>query len=274
LQFYFNEEGIIQDENAFEELITIKIGGDNRTARRTWTLRDRTNPNILDNFEWYYSGRAGKFGLRRLDDGSIQIEPSFHMIQVEKELGFTIVGLEKLGYFDYERTSYRFESVHGIVNNEVGLLVTSVSLWDIRMKDFEDGSRVARCLDENGRYGLVSRDPIGLVMEKGYAYIGEFHNGVARMSKKGKVSGSTKRKDKTRGLGNLEVALNEMIASNSLLDYTLYDKEFETEAQIVCEDCTWGYVDTTGKIVVEPQYSFARDFVNEVGIVSLDNKWG
>ncbi len=272
--FYFDKEGIIQDENSFEELITIKIGGDNRTARRRWTLTDRINPNILENFEWYYSGRARKFGLRRLDDGSIQIEPSFHNIQVEKELGFTIVGLEKLGYFDYERTSYRFESVHGIVNNEVGLLVTPVNLWDIRLKDFDNGSRVARYLDENGRYGLVSKDPIGVMPEKGYAYIGEFHNGVARMSKRGRISGSTKRKDKDRGLGNLDIALNEMIASNSLLDYTLYDQEFESEAQIICEECTWGYVDTTGAVVVEPQYSFARDFVNEVGIVSLDNKWG
>ena len=272
--FYFDEEGIIQDENSFKELITIKIGGENRVARRTWTTIDRINPNILENFEWFYSGRARRFGLRRLDDGSIQIEPTFHNIQVEKELGFTIVGIEKLGYFDYERTSYRFESVHGIVNNEMGLLVSPVNLWDVRIKDFDDGSRVARCLNENGRYGLVSRDPIGLIVEKDYAFIGEFHNGLARMSKKGRVSGSTKSKDKDRGLGNLEIALNDMIAINSLLDYTLYDREFETEAQIVCEDCTWGYVDTTGEVVVQPQYSFARDFVNEVGIVSLENKWG
>ncbi|MFK7809495.1 MAG: WG repeat-containing protein [Saprospiraceae bacterium] len=274
--YTYDENGVPEDVQEFDDAFTINFSGVKKQARRS--LRQFTgnrNDFVLQNFEWFFSSRDDRWGLRRLDDGSEQIAPSFDWISIERELGLTIVGLEKFSYFDFERTSYRFEMVYGVVNNEVGLLVTEISLWDIRLSDFyEKNSKVARCVFQDGRHGLISRNPVGKIVQKGYAFIGEFNDGVARMSKKGRISGTTKRKELPKGLGNLNTFLDSIMAPSSMMDYTLYDQEFRREAQLLCENCSWGYVDTTGSVVVTPQYDHAEEFTSEVGMVELENKWG
>lgn len=270
--FHFNEEGLSTDQNSFKEHFTITIGGKNRAMLRTTSATQSDPDYLLENFEWFYSSKMDKWGLRKLADGKIQIEPTFDEIRVEKRHGFTIVGVEKFEYYNFERTAYRFEMMYGVVNNSVGLIVTPVSLWDIRLSDFDKGLDVARCVFSNGRHGLISKKKIGKVLKRDYAYIGEFHNGVARMSIKGRLSGSFKQK--AHRLERLPSYLNGLLSTNYMMDYTLYDREFDADAYLVCDECTFGYIDTAAQVVVEPQYTFARNFVNNVGIVELDKKWG
>lgn len=274
--FTFDENGSFDEVLEFKDAFMITIGGDKKRARRRPTfLPGANNDFVLENFEWFFSSRDNRWGLRRIDNGAEQIPPTFDWIGIERTLGFTLVGIEKFTYFDFERTSYRFEMVYGIVNNKVGLLVTEINLWDLRLSDFYDkNARVARCVFEDGRHGLISRDPVGKVIQRGYAFIGDFNDGVARVSRKGRISGTTKRKEMSKGLGSLNVFLRDILTINTMMDYTLYDQEFREEAQLICRDCSWGYVDTIGRVVVEPQYSHAEDFASEVGIVALQNKWG
>ncbi|MEM9921385.1 MAG: WG repeat-containing protein [Bacteroidota bacterium] len=267
--YYFDKRGNIQDENKFKKHFTITIGG-KRRRNGPVRLTDLENDYLLDDFEWFYSSRKDKWGLRRLDDGSVQIEPSFDWIRIEKSLGFTVVGIDKRDYYDFEWTKYSFEMVYGFVNNSVGLLVHKVDLWDIRISDFFEGYPVARCIFNNGRHGLISKN--GKILKKDYAFIGSFKNGLARMSTKGRLSGSLK--DKSRGLGRLQTYLTSLFSPNFMTDYTLYDQEFKEEAVLTCEGCEWGYIDTAANVLVQPQYSFVRDFINEVGIVEYEGKWG
>ncbi|MCB0707387.1 MAG: WG repeat-containing protein [Saprospiraceae bacterium] len=264
--FQVDTEGhAVEGEVAFANHFTISIG------RSSSGLADITDiPYILKDFEWFYSSDTDKWGLRRLSDGEIQIDPSFDRISVHKDLGFTLVGIEKPGVYDFERTSYRFDVAYGLVNNEVGLLVTEINLWDIRLSDFEAGLPLARCVFNNGRHGLISR--IGKFIRKDFAFIGEFNEGKARISIRGKLSGSIN--SGNSGLGNLSSYLRDQITPSYMLDYTQYDVEFEKEAQLTCESCEWGYMDTLGQLIIEPQFSFAQDMVNDVAIVSRDGKWG
>ena len=270
--FYFDEEGLLKEENSFKKHYTITIGKKRGVRRIPNRIGLPENDYTLSKFEWFYSSEDDKWGLRRLDDGTEQIKPSFDFIQVERNFGFTIVGIEQFGYYQFERTNYRFHMSYGMVNNEVGLLVTEVNMWDIRLSDFEEGHLSARVVFNNGRHGLVSRNPVGLMLKKDCAFIGDFHDGVARASIKGRLSGSFK--NKTYGLGNLSDYLDKMLTKNELVDYTLYDKEFQHDADIICEGCEWGYIDTSGFMSVQPQFTFAQDFVNEVGIVKYEDKWG
>ena len=160
--------------------------------------------------------------------------------------------------------------VFGLVNNANGLLVTKMDLLDVRFSDFEKGYQVARVVFSNGTHGLVNK--IGSFVAKDYAYIGEFHDGMARMSTKGRLSGNLK--NTNQGLGKVVSYLNEMLSPSFMTDYTLHDLEFRTDASLSCEDCEWGYVDTSGVVIVGTQYSFAESFVNGVGIVQKDNKTG
>ena len=91
------------------------------------------------------------------------------------------------------------------------------------------------------------------------------------MSAKGKLSGSFKTE---HPLELVQTYLTRFLAPNFRIDYTQHDRDFERTAQLICENCEWGYLDTLGNIAVEPQYTFARNFVNEVGIIECAGKKG
>jgi hypothetical protein len=262
----FDDEGKLLGSGNFDKHFNIRIGG--RPEGKTGRKSDPSD-YLLDDFEWFYSPVNDRWGLRRLADGSIQIEPTFSFVNVVKNLGFTLVGIEQSNRHEFERTTFRFDRVYGLVKNDIGLLVTDLEFWDVRFEDFYAGQPVARCVLSNGRHGLLTR--IGKVIRKDFAYIGTFRNGVARMSVKGKLSGSMK---EPNTLGSLSTYLNGLQTLSSMVDYTQYDQLFQKDAFLTCEGCEWGYVDSTGRVVAEPQYSFAQDFVNGVGMVECNGKWG
>lgn len=263
----FDEKGELEGHSSFEKHLHIRIGGKAEVV--TKTLKPEENDYILDKFEWFYSPTNDRWGLRRLADGGIQIEPTFTYVRVVKDLGFTMVGIDQANKYEFERTSYRFDMVYGLVRNDLGLLVTDMDFWDVRFEDFYAGNSVARCVFSNGRHGLVNR--IGKVIRKDFAFIGAFEGGVARMSMKGKLSGSMK---DYHSLGNINTYLSGLQTGSSMVDYTQYDQLFQKEALLTCEGCEWGYVDSSGRNVVEPRYTFAQDFKSGVGIVESNGKWG
>ena len=268
--FVLDENGQIKDENEFKKHMTIKIGSKNRNrvVRRNNTWSD--DDYRLDNFEWYYEPKVDKWGLRSLEDGSIVIEPTYDWIRIERLYGFTIVGIDVMQEHRLDRTSFRTESIYGLVNNDVGKLTTFVNIWDIRFSDFEKGLPTARVVFDSGRHGLITRK--GKIVKKDMAYIGEFANGQARYSPKGKLSGSLK--PGHRGLEVIKDYWASLETPSSMTSYTTFDRKFNDRGSLVCEECFWGYIDTAGIIVTAPVYDFAKDFVNEVGIVECEGKWG
>ncbi len=266
--FNFDKERRLEGKNRYEKYFTITVTRENETLPRLWG--DAESPYQLEKFEWFYSPKQDKWGLRRLDNGTVQIEPTFHQVQVEKELGLTLVGIESRQSLTFGKTSYRYEMAYGLVQNDTGLLVHEVDLLDVRLSDFDEGLPVARCIFTNGKHGLVNR--IGKIIRKDLAFLGDFENGVARASVKGRVSSVLKNSPYT--LGRLNEYFAQQLPPIVLTDYTQYDYNIDRFGFLACEDCHWGYMDTLGEMVVAPQYSFARDFKNKVGIVSSNDKWG
>ena len=222
------------------------------------------------NLSGFFDPVKGRWGLRRLSDGGIQIEPVFQYIMTVKELGFTLVGMEKKSFYDFERTTFRFDIAYGLVNNDLGMLITKVEFLDLRLEDFKKGLPLARCLFTDGKFGLVNNE--GIVLQRQLAYIGGIQRwGLPRMSEYGRISGSM---GKARGLGKLSIFLEEILSSGYMVDYTSYDRLFRHQANLSCESCQWGYIDTLGNTKVKPAYTFANDFVNEVGIVEKNGQVG
>jgi hypothetical protein len=260
----FDEEGRLVDTSSFTRHFQVSIGGAGAPASVA-----QSSEYQLEQFEWFYAPQEDRWGLRRLDDGSVQIEPKFHSIRVEQGSGFTLVGIEKSERYEFERTTFRFDMAYGLVSNELGVLVTEMEFWDIRFEDFHQGNPLARCIFTNGRHGLVNR--IGRVVRRDLAYVGEFNDGLARFSPYGRLSGSMK---DYRSLGKLRTYTNAIAAPGIMVDYTQYDQVFRNEAWLVCENCEWGYIDTAGQAAVPPRYTFAKEFINNVGIVECAGKWG
>lgn len=263
----FNDEGALIGDSRFEKHFVLRISGSKASDKKD--RRREENSYVLDKFEWFYAPTNDRWGLRRLEDGAIQIEPNYTFVKVYKDLGFTLVGIEQSNQYEFERTSYRFNMAYGLVKNDVGLLVTDLEFLDVRFEDFHKGYPIARCVFTNGRQGLI--DKIGKVISRDYAFIGDFHGGMARVSVRGKLSGSMK---DHHGLGKLINYVAGLQSGHTVVDYTQYDQLFQREASLICENCEWGYIDTAGQLKASPNYTFAKDFTNGVGIVACGNKWG
>ncbi len=266
----FGADGYLRDANQLQQHFQVKIGGESKRTGSKEALEASThNSQLLEHFEWFYAPEEDRWGLRRLSDGGVQIEPMFSYVQVEHDLGLTLVGIPQSHTVGFDLTRFRFDRTYGIVNNEIGLMVTELEFLDIRLNDFRQGGTLARCVFSNGRHGLI--DQAGRIARRDLAYIGRFVNGVARFSFSGQLSGST---DAELHLGLVRDYLRALSAPTVMQDYTQFDIEFKAQANLICEGCEWGYLDQEGQVVVPPQYTFAKDFVNQVGIVACHGKWG
>ena len=263
----FNEAGELVADQSLERHFKVRIGTANNSNTRI--LEKDEAGYVLEKYEWFYAAKEDRWGLRNISDGSIQIQPTFRRIKVEPELGLTLVGMPSSKDYEFERTTYRFEYIYGLIDNNLGALVTEISAVHFFLEDFRQGSTWARCWMQSGRFGLVNRR--GQFHTEDFSFIGPFQDGVARMSQVGRVSGALK---PNQDLGKLQDYLTDLASPVSLADVTQYDQIFRDNAYLTCESCTWGYVDTAGQMRMKPQFAFARDFVNEVGIVQRDNKWG
>lgn len=264
----FDEKGQLRDTSNLQRHFKVQIAGQQAKGSEEPDRRHQ-NSYLLNDFEWFYAPEQDRWGLRRLSDGSIQIDAKFHSVKVERELGFTIVGIQQSGQYEFGQTNFRFDMLYGVVNNELGRLVTEMDFWDIREEDFKAGSPTARCIFADGKHGLIDRD--GRILRSDLAYVGQFVEGIARFSFVGQLSGEPKAE---YPLGKLRHYLNDIAAPSIMTDYTQHDQRFQQQAYLTCEGCEWGYIDAQGEVVVPPSYTFARDFVNDVGIVACDGKWG
>ena len=264
---HFDARGQLRDQAAFDRHFSIKIGG---SGQATDAEPAPVAPLQLRAYEWFFEPGTAKWGLRSLRDGSLQIPPTFDRISVDKEAGFTIVGLRTDTEAVYERTHYRYGMVFGLVRHADGLLVTEMNLLDLRWSDFREGLPVVRCVLTNGRHGLLDRT--GKLLRTDYAYIGRFEDGLARISIQGKLSATL---DSTRhALEPLRQYQENLLTPYRMIDYTAYDQRFEQRARLTCEDCSWGYMDTAGKTVIPTEYAFARPLTNGVAMVACEGKWG
>jgi hypothetical protein len=269
----FNDEGKLQGRSQMGKHAAIRIG--RKAPRIDINARIRRGEEeeqdyLLDKFEWFFSTLENKWGLRSLETGDVQIKPAFRGIEVRKDLGFTIVYTRRFLRTKVGQTNFRFENLYGLVNNEKGLLVTDLNIWDIRLSDFEEKKLpAARCIFNNGKHGIIRKD--GKVLKKDYAYIGEFVDGLARASARGELSGAYNIENH---LGKVSDYVEGIKSPGSMTDYTIYDDKFLAEGLMTCENCDWGFIDTVGEMKIPESYQFANDFVNDISIVKKDGKWG
>lgn len=265
--FSIDAKGTVTKQNEFTQHFQIRVVG--KQEGQSTAPNDKISVYQLDKFEWFYSAAQDRWGLRNIFSGQVQIEPIFDYIQVHRQAGYTLVGLWKANDYDFERTTFRFDMILGVVLNDMGLLVTEVDFLDVQLSDFEAGLPAARVIFSNGRYGLMDRT--GKIIRKDITYIGSFSDGLAKVSFSGRLSGS---RTPAFSLGSLSDYLGSILVPNTMLDYTQYDQLFQQTAALTCDNCEWGYIDTLGRVAIKPAYTAAQDFVNEAAIVNCNGKWG
>ncbi len=266
----FNEEGELAEEDSFNKFGTIKVGFNTKKVRGA--VSNTMRPMfVMENFEWFYHSNTQKWGLRNIQTGKIQISPTYDHIEVKPDLGFTIVGKESIVKQWFDRTSFKYFYVYGIVDNKSGRATTEVNMLDIRINDFvQDSLPVARVVFSSGLHGLINKR--GVIIQENMGYIGDFSSGRARCSVKGRLS--VKMMNGEEHLGSLNDFMSTMRSQNYLESITLVDQRLFEKGKMFVDKGEWGYLDTLGKLVIPGQYDFAKDFRSGVGIVKQNDKWG
>lgn len=239
---------------------------------------------IIPQFDtcWHFSeGFAGviiggKLGF--IDEtGRFISEPQFNYDLVYFSEGFATVrsgdprkGKEKRGFID--------------TTGQVTFLPSVTSIYD-----FSEGLAV---FEKAGRRGYLDRN-MKVVIEPKYKYAASFYDGLARVqdekgsyyiNKSGLKVIDRDGADFSEGLARIEIPRSRYF----LEKYGFMD----TQGRIVIEpkydhaewfhegfvgvqiDDKWGFIDKTGNVVIAPQFEQVGDFSEGVAAAKLDNKWG
>jgi hypothetical protein len=265
-----------EDENSgpsprYRRHFTISVNKqENRTRNYAYAW---SNAIRSYNSEWYFDAGTESWGMRRLSDGSIKIPPVFERIDVLEDLGLTLVAVYKPNEFYFGGVRFKTDRVYGLVKNDTGKLVHKLNLIDLEVDSLKKGKSTARCIYDNGSHGLVSKS--GQDLQLNFSYLGPFKDGVALASKSGSLTAVTSSQlNSHHSLGSLSDYFSEMLEYPTLQLSSPNGFDLLRTGKVICSDCKWGYIDTTGKWVVQPIYQAARDFENKTGIVRKGQHWG
>ena len=262
--YNFSESGKVLSEYSFSKVGKIKIDDKPTISNRPSVF----SPIPVGQYEWYFT--RGLWGLRDIETKADIIPPTFSEALVDSKLGLTLVHKADMLNYMIDGELYLFGSIYGIVDNEKGIQIREYDIIDIRFEDFHKKKLpFARVIFMDGTHGLMSRK--GVISEKRYAFIGAFENGVARFTKKGQLHASSESNLHT--VDKTDRFFNSLIAHFSGYRQP-YEEKLAHFQYLSHENGLWGYMDSLGQIVIEPQYQHARDFVNEVAIIEQNNRWG
>lgn len=277
--FYtINPEGKLVDKSSYEKLRTLKIGGAEIKPEKTIVyvpIYDSISGGLLyvppgDSLEWFLDPKEKLYGLRNAYTNTLIFTPQFS--QVQRCAGkLTIVTIPDTlsGPMVDDAPTYSAGRV-GVVCDTTGNYIlqpnySAINIFDLGGNGFYG---CVRATLKDGRQALVSTD--GKETVTTFSYIDNCYQGVARVCVDGKfVSGTGGEAicsiEKFIKLQNLNGFLSfaNAIASNLFM-----------ERPIHVEGGKWGYVDSTGKILVEPQYDAEKISAQKTGIVKKEKKWG
>ena len=217
---------------------------------------------------------------------------------------------EKWGYIDPtgdELTDYKYVFASSLNEENTRILETTLGarltnsegvvlgIFKSKVTDaglYSNGLIPAACDGKYNYYNSFAKEQFG-----GYEYAGTFQNEVAVAKKDGKwCLINTKGKEIANGFADIKTDSNGrhlrgevIIAAKEEGKYQMFDEsgkavdKFVASNMDMCmsdgliafeKDGKWGFVNTSGKTVIEPTYENAKSFSKGLAAVSKDGKWG
>lgn len=234
------------------------------------------------------------YGLKTAGNGYITVSDGSSWYVIDNE-GSSVTG-------SYEMIGILNSSGEGLYMNSVDArFLDSEEITRARFDfEFED----AGCYDKDSGYIPVKIDGIwryvdleGNFLTGEFNEAGRFYDGRAAVQTDEGwflIDTSGERCSEIYEDIKLDLSGNYLQSGIILADdgdgYAVYDKNFEKVSDFVCNDIDiyagdgliayeddglWGYIDSNGDIVIEPQYSQAKSFSNGMAAVAdEDGKWG
>lgn len=282
--FVFDENGQLLNNTKFSNLKSLKVRSSGRNFRggsaRIGNITTSTAASpyqISDSLIWKFHTGAKRWGLWHIQEERYKFTPQWTNVQVLKKQGISIVEKRKQdigGVIHTGRVGLKMHQVFGVFANSHGLPVTKMEFLDIRLTDFTSKKlNVARCTFVGGKQGIVAQN--GRIIAGGFAYIGDFIEGKARATKKGRLLVDLENKIK-RPIGKAFPYFSNLMARchfDNNDDQKYYDI-FEKTGTLYCEAAKWGYLDTFGMLNSPFKYDYVENYSNDRALVRQDGKWG
>ncbi|HMQ48523.1 MAG TPA: WG repeat-containing protein [Saprospiraceae bacterium] len=241
------------------------------------------SPATIRDAKWFW--KRDKFtkqwGLYLTQDSSILIAPKFRLVRhIREPLLGMVYQYEKpikTGLSVFLRTHYSGLCRAALFSFRKGDFITAFQFIGLRRHDFERGLPYAAAVDTLGRFCLV--DPSGNLLkdENGqtqyYSYIGEFVDGVARVSVGGKFEEA---EDPAQNKFTLEPL--SLFARKFWFTAIDASRDYKKRMLLAADEAgnlpKWGLIDSTGRVLVAPQYGFIKDNDEGQCVAMKDNNWG
>lgn len=281
--FRFDENGQLANNTRFSNLKSLKVRSTGKLRYGNGQPRGMTSTAISDPFQisdslcWKFHDASSRWGLWNIQKKAYKFTPQWSSVTVLKEQGISIVKKwrENIGgTLNTGRFRLKIHEVFGVFTNVHGLPVTQMEFLDIRVSDFRlKKLKVARCVFVGGRHGIIASN--GRVITRGFTYIGDFVEGKARATKKGRLLVDLEGKKK-RPIGRSSTYFNGLMATCNFDndDDPKFYRMFEKTGELYCDAAQWGYLDTFGLLNSPLKYDYAEDYSNGRSLVRKDAKWG
>lgn len=284
----YDQQGNIIDRSIYDELSVIKLGPKNPgpAIRNTNTGPGFNVLNVpaVDSLEWVYKPKLRKYALVNVFTRDTLIPPVFDEVSqinfslvvnpdgtVSRVKPFAIVEVREItdavDIDEYQTKSYTRK---GLVDMRTGKIVLQPQYSVIFAQDLtRSGFRgCVRTVLPDGQMALVTTD--GTEKQTFYTWIDSPQNGYARYCTGGKWS--------LEGSGEIISSLDFFCTMLQLFPKesfgpACYLKSFMERNVMVCGG-KWGFVDTAGTVIIQPEYDGARTSMAGTAIVRKGKKWG
>ncbi|NRB64262.1 MAG: WG repeat-containing protein [Saprospiraceae bacterium] len=116
--FYLDKNGNHAGDQVLSKHFTVQIKGEGQSAQGVRLSAKIGIHDISGTYEWYYDSGADRWGLRDRTSGQIKISPSFRVVKPIPNTTLTLVSLASKSPLEFERTSFRFDQIFGLVNHQ------------------------------------------------------------------------------------------------------------------------------------------------------------
>lgn len=301
--YEMNENNEVISEEFFEEVYNVRVGYNIQTRnvgfgrndisqarfqgrqqrRRNFRAVYGTDTTVINNSNWYFERNPvnNRFALYDRRTETAVTPPSIKMIRHINNGRLTMVFAER-PFAENKVASYATFPVDtacsmALFSHDLGKFITPYDMMGLRRHDFERGLPYAAFLDLDGKMGLIDRSGQQLSDANGsplrYDFIDDFQHGKTRVCTGGRMAVVENPQEKKIAISNIKMFTHGFFVTptrqfeNNATSQFFYKSDAEKTIQ-------WGYIDSLGQTIIEPQFDFANQFFDSVAVNQKDSLWG
>jgi len=270
---------------SYDDVLQIRIGTDqNYVEARPVQSRGGNRSGSFDGFtpgfysltsrdtvlRWESDFTEWKLLRRRPGQPAERLYPTLRFAKAEPVTARDLTAVYRADLVSRGRLARLFGRETGVLSRialfrlATGKFVTQPDFLGIRTNDFRYNCPYAVFIDTLGRMGLLDRDGVVRTRPDGsplrFTYIGDFSQGKARVCVGGVLRPLERDEDWPLVETMQQLAARYQLLEPDVAPYEQPGAKWLVVAATEKSRPSWGYIDTTGALVMEPQYDFAQTF--------------